>query len=635
MSSTEQLSIASTAEEVFPLTRTKAIKKPRCTEAEKMTLLENRLTSPLQETPTEKGKLKRLKPTTLSSAVPVTVSTSEVTPIIHASPLMKSSDLPMMVTGTVTSTGADLEKTNASLMQIQSILPLEENPQENISVSCGSALMRKIERRMSAKACHPTQDSSHQVPLQQEFERMSSMSSTSSQSTEKASEMSSISSLTSTMSSLSSLSGISKVVDNKYKSRYWVFTLNNYSREDMERLNPTQDIDIQSFVEGIVWQEEIGESGTPHLQGYVEFLQRRSIPQIKKYGGPWSRMHLEGRLGSALEAFDYCTKPRSEGGLIKDGIQCIYGLDRNALEKKCPKKKTKAKSKKEERVAQEKQMMEIIGSCETKIEALKTLNKAGFETKAAAMWVKMVWDAQEEVKASECEEHILKTLLPWQQNLEREILAPTHGEYIKQGLSPPKGLDRKIIWVVDLVGGVGKSTFADHATAAYPRCVKLENSKSADIARFLKKPRIVFFDFTKTMGEFVNYGVIESVKNGSIFSPKYDSTMKKFGRPHVIVLANFYPEREKFSRERPISIRVLRRDIDPNTGEEITTETEEIMRADDGMTFEVGTPAAEAALASNLRRLTPEEAIEIRRRNALERDELRHPRRNFNMHTDV
>ncbi len=55
-----------------------------------------------------------------------------------------------------------------------------------------------------------------------------------------------------------------------------------------------------------VFQGEIGESGTPHLQGYVEFTAvQRFGACVKILGG---RAHVEPRWGTQQQAIDYCFK---------------------------------------------------------------------------------------------------------------------------------------------------------------------------------------------------------------------------------------------------------------------------------------------------------------------------------------
>lgn len=56
----------------------------------------------------------------------------------------------------------------------------------------------------------------------------------------------------------------------------------------------------------IIFGREVGDNGTRHLQGYVEFPQRLRLTQVKSILG--DRAHLERRLGTAQQAADYCRK---------------------------------------------------------------------------------------------------------------------------------------------------------------------------------------------------------------------------------------------------------------------------------------------------------------------------------------
>lgn len=82
------------------------------------------------------------------------------------------------------------------------------------------------------------------------------------------------------------------------RSRAWCFTLNNYSDEDVLTFQAME-------CDYIVFGKEVGESGTPHLQGYVYFANARSLKSVKKIN---AKMHLEPAKGSSKQNFDYCTK---------------------------------------------------------------------------------------------------------------------------------------------------------------------------------------------------------------------------------------------------------------------------------------------------------------------------------------
>ena len=56
---------------------------------------------------------------------------------------------------------------------------------------------------------------------------------------------------------------------SRNRARTWCFTLNNYTEEDSVSLSHNKWNDME--ITKLVFQEEIGEKGTPHLQGVVQF----------------------------------------------------------------------------------------------------------------------------------------------------------------------------------------------------------------------------------------------------------------------------------------------------------------------------------------------------------------------------
>ncbi|WAR27255.1 MREP-like protein [Mya arenaria] len=82
------------------------------------------------------------------------------------------------------------------------------------------------------------------------------------------------------------------------------------------------------------------------------------------------------------------------------------------------------------------------------------------------------------------------------------------------------------------------------------RAAVFMNGKSANIAHAYNCEKIVVFDFARCMQEFVNYSIIEAIKNGLIFSPKYESKSLQFKEPAVIVFANDVPCLKQLSEDR-------------------------------------------------------------------------------------
>lgn len=86
----------------------------------------------------------------------------------------------------------------------------------------------------------------------------------------------------------------------------WVFTLNNYTEDDVSRLGRLGgDLD-RSGVSYLCYGREVGESGTPHLQGFVILSRRRHLAGVRELIS--TRGHFEICRGTPQQASDYCKK---------------------------------------------------------------------------------------------------------------------------------------------------------------------------------------------------------------------------------------------------------------------------------------------------------------------------------------
>nr|DAV82814.1 MAG TPA: Rep protein [Cressdnaviricota sp.] len=95
-------------------------------------------------------------------------------------------------------------------------------------------------------------------------------------------------------------------------SKYYCFTLNNYTDDEVAHLN---EIDCTFLVYGF----EIGEiENTPHLQGYIEFPKKHKLTAVKSLLG--NRYHLEFRKGTQEQAVLYCEK---DGNVVRRGIPTV------------------------------------------------------------------------------------------------------------------------------------------------------------------------------------------------------------------------------------------------------------------------------------------------------------------------
>lgn len=109
---------------------------------------------------------------------------------------------------------------------------------------------------------------------------------------------------------------------------------------------------------------------------------------------------------------------------------------------------------------------------------------------------------------------------------------------------------RTIYWFWEPIGNCGKSSFAKWLTVMLG-ATYLDGGSGKDIAFSLpNNPKIIVFDFPRSMEDRVPYGAIERCKNGMVFSPKYESRVKLFNSPHIICFANFPPDESDMSADR-------------------------------------------------------------------------------------
>ena len=86
--------------------------------------------------------------------------------------------------------------------------------------------------------------------------------------------------------------------NKRIRAKNWVFTLNNYTEEDENRL---KEIECKWIIYG---HEEAPETGTKHLQGAICFQGRRDFNALQKL----FKWHIEVMRGTPQDSKTYCTK---------------------------------------------------------------------------------------------------------------------------------------------------------------------------------------------------------------------------------------------------------------------------------------------------------------------------------------
>lgn len=289
--------------------------------------------------------------------------------------------------------------------------------------------------------------------------------------------------------------------------RNWCFTLNNYDEAELVALR--ESLSDSTKVRYAIFGKEIGESGTPHLQGYVSLKKVQRLSGIKKVVG--NRAHVEVANGDERQNITYCSKsdPQPE----EFGTRSSSGK-RSDLEA-------------------------FKDSVKDGVRDPKRLREEHSEV--AARYPRF-FDSylRDHAPKPDLEYHVLND---WQQDL-NQILNRV----------PDR---RTVYFVVDYEGGKGKTWFAQYYCELHDNAIILEPGKKADMAYALPDIcRTLFINCTREQVEFLNYSFLESCKDGMVFSTKYESRVKRYNAMHVVVMMNQDPDMNKLSADRYKVIRI-------------------------------------------------------------------------------
>lgn len=229
------------------------------------------------------------------------------------------------------------------------------------------------------------------------------------------------------------------------------FVLNNYTELECAKIKEVLNKLCKKWIFGY----EIGESGTPHLQGFIHLLKKERITTLKKKLG--NRMSFRAcRNEPAL--IDYCKK---------DGNFESYGFPK----------------------------------------PIKTITD----------------------------------LYPWQKNIENIYLEEPD--------------DRQIYWFWESTGNIGKSAFVKYMVVKYG-VLFCNGGKHSDLINLvynqnMEDCKCIIWDLPRSTRGKVSYATLECVKNGMVCNTKYETGVKIFNPPHIIIFANYPPENpEELSEDR-------------------------------------------------------------------------------------
>lgn len=117
----------------------------------------------------------------------------------------------------------------------------------------------------------------------------------------------------------------------------------------------------------------------------------------------------------------------------------------------------------------------------------------------------------------------------------------------------------KIIWICDLQGQIGKTEWLRYMHVKYG-CPFAYGGKCSDIINLAynnkdylltnEKPIFIYNLGRDTDPEKVSYASMEQLSDGAISNTKFEGACFVFNKPHVIVLANCWPNTKKLTASR-------------------------------------------------------------------------------------
>jgi len=289
------------------------------------------------------------------------------------------------------------------------------------------------------------------------------------------------------------------------RAKHWAITLNNYSDDELEIFKTDHGETVY-----VCGQQEVAESGTPHIQAFVSFKRQVRLNGVKKVYG--TRIHAEIARATPAQNREYCSKSKTavpdtffELGELPEG----HSGQRNDLEA----------------------FKEAVR--DNGVLCVKRLREEFSDV--CAKYPRFVSEyIRDNLPEPTLEDH---PLYDWQQDLKDQLRTEPDS--------------RKVIFVVDTKGNKGKSWFAHWYCKNNEKAFLMRPGKHADMAYLVPQPlRVLFLDCTRTQVEYLPYTFLEEMKDGYLMSTKYESCVKKYDLLHVVVLMNQFPDTTALSEDR-------------------------------------------------------------------------------------
>lgn len=258
-----------------------------------------------------------------------------------------------------------------------------------------------------------------------------------------------------------------------------------------------------------LYGREIGESGTRHFQGFCIYHRVHRLVSIRR---DLVGCHIEPTRGTSKQARDYCCK---DGDFEEFGEFPGQQGKRSDLE----------------RFFDWSDAFTLEHSRPPRVEEVAAQSPV-LCTKYPRLTATVLLRAPSVIRE-------FGEPKPWQQTLKDALLADPD--------------DRKILFVYDPEGGSGKSWFQRWFLQEQTSQTQLLSiGKRDDLAHAIDPSRSIFlFNVPRGGMEYLQYTILEQLKDGYVFSPKYYSQMKAMaGNCHVCVFCNEQPDMNKMTWDR-------------------------------------------------------------------------------------
>ena len=299
------------------------------------------------------------------------------------------------------------------------------------------------------------------------------------------------------------------------RCKRWCFTLNNYTFDEHTSI---KDVFSSLSCDYLVIGKEVAPTtGTPHLQGFIIFNAPVTLPYLRRNLS--QRAHFEPARGPSCVAAEYCKK---DGDFEEFGaVPTVSGQGRRS-DLAQARERIDEFIRDNERAPTERELARLVPNCFIRFH------------KGLLRYARAVAPAPV-IRREDAE------LRPWQDELAQELDDPAD--------------DRSIIFYVDEEGGSGKTWFQQWFISKFPEKTQiLSVAKRDDLAFAIDETKnVFFFNVPRGQMEYIQYSVLESLKDRLVFSPKYESALKVLTKnAHVIVFSNEMPDESKLSHDRLI-----------------------------------------------------------------------------------